>query len=93
MLVGGLHVFCDKHVTAGSAAGITVSMPDAADDHAAGKSAVADHHCHGCFAVSMPAPAVVAVPVEVDAAVVSRPYVHRVDSTPQRDTPPPKFLS
>jgi hypothetical protein len=93
MLVGGLHICCDKPVATGSTAGMIVSMSDVVDDHAAGKSAVADQHCHGCFAISMPASSAVAVPFDVNAAVVSRPYVHRVDATPQRDTPPPKFLS
>ena len=93
ILVGGLHVFCDKDVTIGSAAGAIISVSDAGDADATGKSAVADHHCHGCFAVSIPAQVLIVVPVEVVSAVVARPYVHRVDTTPKRDTPPPKFLS
>jgi len=93
MLVGGLHLFCDNDVAIGSATGAIASVSDAGDADATGKSAVADHHCHGCFAASIPAQALVAVPVEVVSAVVARPYVHRVDTTPRHDTPPPKFLS
>src|SRR6267142_5816786 len=93
MLVGGLHVFCDVDVTADSAAGVIVSVSDAdggGDGHAPGRSAVGDHHCHGCFAVSVPAQVVFARPVEMASALVVRPYVHRVDATLRHDTPPPK---
>jgi hypothetical protein len=96
MLVGGLHVFCDSDVTTGSAAGMIVSVSDAdaaGDVHVPGKSTVGDHHCHGCFAVSVPAQVVIARPVEMASALVARPYVHRVDATLRHDTPPPKFLS
>ncbi len=54
---------------------------------------LADHHCHGCFSVSLSEPSQLSVSVEtriqpLDYAKVSPP--HRV---PELDTPPPKFLT
>jgi hypothetical protein len=57
------------------------------------KGTAAEHHCHGCFSVSLPAPGTVdAILTRVTDALVLRD-VQRSGLPPGIDPPPPKFLT
>jgi hypothetical protein len=89
MVVGALHGVCDLDVTNRSGKSV-VTMSAGTDTDASGKAMAAEHHCHGCFSVSMPTP--------VQAASMIEPKVARLAETPSDgsdlirgiDTPPPK---
>ncbi|WP_347262909.1 hypothetical protein [Nitrobacter sp.] len=53
---------------------------------------LADHHCHGCFQVSLPDPPLVSVAIEHQAVAVPRAMTQASDLVPGIDTPPPKLL-
>ena len=92
LLAGALHDFCHLDVTTPTG-GTVVSMPVAGGSHHSGKAVAADHHCHGCFSVAVPAPMMLAARAE---PVVSRPFQpqpHILSLAPSIDTPPPKTLT
>jgi hypothetical protein len=91
LIAGVLHGVCDLDV-AHSPSRIAVSLADDSTGHS-DRGALADHHCHGCFSISVPAPVVVAVAmmptVEVRPALQA---AHR-GLAPGLDPPPPKGLT
>jgi hypothetical protein len=92
-LIGGvLHGVCDLDVTnpSGKAA---IALVDKSTGHPE-TGGLADHHCHGCFSVSVPTP-VMASPIEVMPTVKVTPalQVARRGLPPGIDPPPPKFLT
>lgn len=91
-LVGGvLHGLCDLDIN--NASGKTViSLIDKGVGHSE-KGVVADHHCHGCFSVSVPAPAVGAAEVIPTVKIVTFFDTDRRGVPPGLDPPPPKFLT
>ncbi|MBR1220224.1 hypothetical protein JQ557_19625 [Bradyrhizobium sp. U87765 SZCCT0131] len=91
----GLHGACDLDVTGPAAGGIVVvsAAPDSGID-IADKALIADHHCHGCFTVSVPAPSETGL-AQRDAMrpvrLATAPTL--AGSVPGLDTPPPKHLT
>jgi hypothetical protein len=92
LLTSALHV-CQSDVTAPASGATTMSMPVTADNHSAGHALAADHHCHGCFSVAVPAPAMLAARAEPAVSRPSQPQTHVASLAPSIDTPPPKHLT
>lgn len=92
LFAGALHGLCDLDVTNPSGEAI-IAMSTAADMDAAGKGIAAEHHCHGCFSVSIPAPMQASATVEPRVAALPQPRSHDSDLVPGIDTPPPKPLT
>jgi hypothetical protein len=91
-LFGGvLHGLCDLDVTNASGRSV-ISLADKDIGHSE-KGVVADHHCHGCFSVSLPAPAFGAMKVMPAVKVVAALDAGRRGLPPGIDPPPPKFLT
>jgi hypothetical protein len=90
LIAGVLHGVCDLDV-AHSPSKIAVSLIDEGTGHS-DRGTLAEHHCHGCFSVSVPASVVVAAAmmptVEVRPALLA---AHR-GLVPGLDPPPPKSL-
>ncbi len=92
LLSGALHQFLDMDVTSpGGRIVVTVSARN--DIDASGKGMAVEHHCHGCFSVSMPAPVLASATLESASAVVVQPLARRSGLSLGIDTPPPKFLT
>ncbi len=91
LLAGVLHGVCDLDVTNPSSK-IAVSLIDKAAGHS-DKGSLADHHCHGCFSISVPFPVVAAVAAMPTVEVVPTLQVVRRGMPPGIDPPPPKFLT
>ncbi|WP_412772739.1 hypothetical protein [Nitrobacter sp.] len=71
---------------------IVVSMtPDRTDT--SGPGMVADHHCHGCFPVSLPSPPSLSMTIEPQTAAIPKVLSRASDLVPGIDTPPPKRLT
>jgi len=86
-----LHGVCDLDVTNPSS-NVLISMDGKSTGHSE-KGSVADHHCHGCFSVSVPFPAVAAIAVMPAVEVVPVVEVVRRGLPPGIDPPPPKSLT
>lgn len=91
LVAGVLHGVCDLDVTNPSS-NILISMDGKSTGHSETGS-VAGHHCHGCFSVSVPFPAVAAVVMMPAAEVVPLVEVARRGLPPGIDPPPPKHLT
>ncbi|WP_244375002.1 hypothetical protein [Nitrobacter winogradskyi] len=90
LLSGASHHCFDVNVSAPESR-IVLSMASLhADTDSPG--ALADHHCHGCFQVSLPDPPLFSVAIEHQAAAVPRAMTRASDLVPGIDTPPPKLL-
>ena len=92
LLAGVLHGACDLDVTNPTGQG-AVTMSAAKDPDAAAKGMVAEHHCHGCFAVAMPLPPRVADRTEPAIAAPSFARPGGAGRAPLLDTPPPNVLT
>jgi len=92
-LFGGvLHGLCDLDVTNVSVDAVMALAEKGTAGHS-DSGVIADHHCHGCFSVSVPAPAIGAGDVmPTEKVIASREIGHR-GLTPGLDPPPPKFLT
>jgi len=91
-LIGGvLHGLCVRDVTNASDK-VAVSLVDKGVGHSE-KGGVADHHCHGCFSVAVPAPAIGAADAMPTVAVIVAREIGRRGLSPGLDPPPPKFLT
>ncbi|MCK1420924.1 MULTISPECIES: hypothetical protein [unclassified Bradyrhizobium] len=91
LIAGVLHGVCDLDVT-NSSPNVVVSFADKGIGHS-DKGVLADHHCHGCFSVSVPAPVIAAVAVMRPIEMVPTLQVVRRGLPPGIDPPPPKFLT
>lgn len=91
LVAGVLHGVCDLDVTNPSSKAV-ISLAEKGASHS-DKGSSADHHCHGCFSVSVPAPLVAAVTVMPAVKVVPTLQVERRGLPPGIDPPPPKFLT
>ncbi len=91
VLAGALHGFCDLDVA--HAPGTTIIASINNDLDASEKGVAAEHHCHGCFPVSLPAPVAAAVDIEPTLkAIVPAHMLHPL--VPRGiEPPPPKFLT
>jgi hypothetical protein len=91
-LIGGvLHGLCDLDVT-NTSGGVVISLAEKAAGHT-DKGVVADHHCHGCFSVFVPAPVMGAVETMAAAKVDVLSDIGHSGLPPGIDPPPPKFLT
>lgn len=92
LLGGSLHALCNLDVT--KPASIAEASVSAAKDVGSSSHGVmADHHCHGCFSVSIPTPSLVSALVEPMVTTVQSKQWFGTGSIPAIDTPPPKFLT
>lgn len=91
LVAGVLHGVCDLDVT-NSSSKFVVSLAEKGAGHS-DKGSLADHHCHGCFSVSVPAPVIAAVAVMPTVKVVPTLQVERRGLPPGIDPPPPKALT
>ena len=91
-LVGGvLHGLCDLDVTNVSGV-VAVSSGDKGDGQSE-RGVVADHHCHGCFSLAVPAPVIGATEVVPAVKIVTFFDTDNGGLTPGLDPPPPKLLT
>ncbi|EAQ35593.1 hypothetical protein NB311A_17494 [Nitrobacter sp. Nb-311A] len=89
LLSGMLHQSFDVDVTS-PAGQIVLSTASVPTDPNAPPGIHADHHCHGCFPVSLQDPPSLAVMIEHHAATVPQGLTQASDLVPGIDTPPPK---
>lgn len=99
LCVGTFHAFAHhafSHVDAARTAvpAVVMAVADGAmDNGAAGDTVIADHHCHGCLSVAMPAPPAVSADIAPHAPPPAQPGALLPDAPPGLETPPPKFLT
>jgi hypothetical protein len=91
LVAGVLHGVCDLDVI-NSSSKFVVSLAEKGAGHS-DEGSLADHHCHGCFFASVPAPVVAAVAVMPNNKVAPTLRVERRGLPPGLDPPPPKFLT
>ena len=92
-LFGGvLHGLCDLDITSVSGDAV-ISLAEKGTAGHSDSGVIADHHCHGCFSVSVPAPAIGAANVMPTEKVIASREIGRRGLTPGLDPPPPKFLT
>jgi hypothetical protein len=91
LLSGALHHCFDIDVTAPEGRVVVSMTPEHTDTN--GHGTVADHHCHGCFSVSLPSPPSLAVTITPEGAAIPRVLSRASDLVPSIDTPPPKRLT
>ncbi|WP_439406910.1 hypothetical protein ACNJX9_36275 [Bradyrhizobium sp. DASA03076] len=91
LVAGALHGVCDLDVTNSSSKSV-ISLAEKGAGHS-DKGSLPDHHCHGCFSVSVPAPVVAAVALMPTVKVVPTLQLVRRGLPPGIDPPPPKFLT
>ncbi len=93
LMSGALHRCLDLDVT--NPTGSPVAwMVDTKSDGGPETGAIADHHCHGCFAVSVTAPPQQLMTVmEPQLAVLIRATARLTDTVRGLDPPPPKSLT
>ena len=89
-LAGALHGFYDLDVAGPSGTAVASINQDGGRSE---KGIVAEHHCHGCFSVSMPAPVTAVADLKPARDIVIPHEVQRRGLAPGIDPPPPKFLT
>lgn len=92
LLGGVLHGLYDLDV-ANVPSDAVVSLADKGTPGHSDKGVVADHHCHGCFSVSVPAPVIGVADAMPTATVTAEREIGRRGLAPGLDPPPPKFLT
>lgn len=95
LLSGALHELLDMDVTAPGGRTMVAMYATSAmkDTDTSGKGMAAEHHCHGCFSVSVPVPVLASATIEPEVAVIPPPLSGNFDLVPGIDTPPPKLLT
>lgn len=93
LLSGVLHQCPGTNVTSPVSSGWAVAMSSIQNTDTSGTGLAADHHCHGCFSVTMPTPALVSVRIEPQASAITPPLSHNSELLPGIEPPPPKLLS
>lgn len=88
LCVGALHGLCDLNVSKSSGS-VVVSLVQEGTGHS-DTGIVADHHCHGCFSVSMPAPITSATIGEMPVKLALHHDAERRSFSDGIDLPPPK---
>lgn len=92
LFAGVLHGLYDIDVTTpygNFAVARSVDKPAGQSD----KGGVAEHHCHGCFSVLVPAPVQVSVAIEPKPVLLPQLETRDSGLIPGIDTPPPKNLT
>ena len=90
LLAGVLHGLYDLDVASPSGTAVASINKDGAQSE---KGIAAEHHCHGCFFVSMPAPVTSAADLKPARDIVIPHEIPRRGLAPGIDPPPPKFLT
>lgn len=90
LLAGVVHEVHDLDVTSGSATAV-VTLASSGGDHS-DKAIVGEHHCHGCFSVSLPNPSIVATTAELASAPLRHQDAGRRSILRGIEPPPPKAL-
>ena len=94
LVAGALHGACEIDVTNPVPQGIAVmSVASDAAHNAADKAIAADHHCHGCFSVSVATPASTSAPIAFAGPILTAPQPDHVGAAPMLETPPPRHLT
>ncbi|WP_315832670.1 hypothetical protein [Bradyrhizobium prioriisuperbiae] len=98
LVAGALHGACDIDVTKPAPQGIRdgIAVISAVSDvghNTADKALIADHHCHGCFSVSIADPATTLAPVAFAGPIPVVAQPDQVGAAPMLETPPPKHLT
>ncbi len=94
LCVGAFHAVAHaEDAAARNAATVVVTLTATADGGAAAHGIVADHHCHGCLSVTLPAPAAMPALAAPFAAPVSGTIAGLSDTLPRLDTPPPRLMT
>jgi len=88
LCVGALHGLCDLELSKPSGS-VAVSLVQEGTGHS-DTGLVADHHCHGCFSVSVPAPITSATISEMPMKLSFRQDADRRGFFGGIDLPPPK---
>ena len=92
LLSGALHAACHLDVaTPSGEAVVSLAIHETAGH--ADQSEIADHHCHGCFSVSIPTPALASVPFDPLTTIMPPLQTSASDLAPSLDPPPPKTLT
>ena len=92
VLAGALHGICDLDVSNNSGTSIVESIKKDINMSQPGKGLVAEHHCHGCFSVVVPAPVIAVVVVEPTVKVMAANSALRRELSLSIEPPPPKIL-
>jgi len=92
LLGGVLHGLCDLDVTNVTGDAVISIAQKGAAGHS-DKGVIADHHCHGCFSVSVSTPAIETADVMPTVKVMAVREIGRRGLPPGIDPPPPKFLT
>jgi hypothetical protein len=87
-----LHHDVDVNTFNSSQPAVALASTDKGDGPSS-DAAVADHHCHGCFSVSISEPSQLSVNVKPGILPLDYAKVGPPDRVPELDTPPPKFLT
>lgn len=89
---GLLHGLTDVSVFSSPLNTVVLTSADS-NDGQSDKGIAAEHHCHGCFAVSIPVPPQASVRIEQRATTSVHLEVDRRNLALELDTPPPKSLT
>ena len=89
VLVGALHGLCEIDVTNPGGQDV-IAMSTSENTDGPGKAAGGEHHCHGCFSVSVPTPLHASAVIESKVAGLTQPPADGSGLVPAIDTPPPK---
>jgi hypothetical protein len=92
LLSGALHAACHLDVTTPSGETVLALMSDDTTGHS-DTADDADHHCHGCFSVSIPAPLSASAAAEPVSIRLLQRETSASDLAPGLDPPPPKTLT
>ncbi len=92
LLSGALHEFLDMDLTTPGGS-IVVAMSATKGTDTSEKGVAAEHHCHGCFSVSVPSPLLSSATIEPKVAVIPPPLSGNSELVRGIDTPPPKLLT
>jgi hypothetical protein len=92
LLSGTLHAACHLDVRTPSEETIVALVSDDTTGHS-DQADDADHHCHGCFSVSIPAPPSASAAAEPVSIRLPQRETSASDRTPSLDPPPPKTLT
>lgn len=92
LFAGALHGLCDLDVTNPSGKSV-VAVSVTKDTDISGQGVATEHHCHGCFSVSVPTLVQAATAFVPKVATLAEPSFNGSDLAPSIDTPPPKTLT
>ncbi|ULL01617.1 hypothetical protein [Bradyrhizobium sp. I71] len=94
LLPGILHGFVDVDVADRYGSSTTIFLMDGKSSQSSERGLVADHHCHGCFSVSVPAPAQQAeLAPGLKVAELPKSAAPLYGNVRGLDPPPPKSLT